>query len=227
MQLTRVAVPVFTAAFLASTTAVAVGVAYAQANDSLVVKGRAVVSGPSTKSSKRTTRGEQLAFAAGEMRVQDLKFDTQTETFRGQKINLQSANVRRVFEDSVRGMSGNVDLDRAEIDRVRSRPEGQAIKAACTARVQSNTVSFSYTGSGQQPVAVPTANQLRAAKGTAQWDGTITNFRTNVKELEALNGTTVRVRTHTNVSQVDVAGAARGEVQFTLEFSAGPARKGD
>ena len=210
-----------------------VGVANAQTdNNVLTVTGSMVVTGPAAKSAKRTASGEQVAFGRKDIRVQDLKIESEAQTFRGQKIDPQSPEVKRAIEEAVQAMSGTVEIPRQEADKLRlnasarQNAEGIPIKASSKALARAKSVSFSYSGSGEQPVAALTNRQLKAATGKAEWDGTITNFRTTVKQLQPLNGTTAKVHSSTTVSQVDVAGGARGEVQFTVEFQ-GRRTRGD
>lgn len=56
-----------------------------------------------------------------------------------------------------------------------------------------------------------------SAQGAAtEWEGTVTDFRSSVPELMPLNGTAIKVTAAARISQIDLSGMARAQVDFTL-----------
>lgn len=192
-----------------------------------VVKGSFLVSAPLNSLRRRkTAAGYQYA---GTPKVKPsldrLEFDG---TLRGQRLDPRSTAIRNAVEQAIQSENWTLDDNSTRVEaQVRARSRVKAaqdvsapeVKAIARSKVRQPAVSFDFSGEGStkfRSVSVASNRPNVAAGDQGAGEGLITNFRTTVPELQALNGTRVRVKAKYHVDQVDASGVARGRIEFEL-----------
>jgi len=198
-----------------------------QKEPTFVVKGSLIVSGPFNKLRRRkTAAGYQYAGTAeGKPSLDRLEFEG---TLRGQPLDPSSTAIRNAVEQAIQSANWTLDDNSTVVEaqeRARARVKGTQelnrpdVKAWSKSRVRKPAVSFDFSGQGTTKLSsagVETSGFHLAAGDQGSGEGLITNFRTTVPELKALNGARIRVKANYRVDQVDASGVARGRIEFEL-----------
>ncbi len=205
------------------------------------IRGSMVVIGPTEKELKGSPSGQRLDLKKGELRIEELKFETGKVNFRGSQVDLESPEVKTTIERTIESVAATLRMEQKESQKLEaaSRTEGIDVAFKSRAHVRDSAISFDYDGAGEIPLKVAAGGEkaksgtmerspagaravqrLALQTGKTNWKGTITNFKTSVKELAPFNGATMKVTSTSNISQVELAGSARSQVAFVLRVQA-------
>jgi hypothetical protein len=191
-----------------------------------VAKGSVLVSGP-TDSAERVKTATGFKFAASrkaQPRIDQIEFDA---TLRGQRLDPNSPGIRKAIEQAIQSTGWVVEDNSTQVERQWRAKKGAAQSQATLPKVtlvsrstvSQPSISFGFSGRGAMPLRpLNKDNRDRkvAAGDEGEGEGLITNFRSTVPELRALNGMSIRVKGKFHVDQVDASGVARGRVEFEL-----------
>jgi len=202
------------------------------AEEKLVVKGTAIVTGPSGKLSQATREGRQVVIQKGDgrdVRIEEVKLDREKVTFQGATVDLNSPEVRDLVQKALESATGTVNISEKEARRVEvAGKDAKAAEVVTQSRivVADPSVSFEYSSKGKAPVKLAATKDVGQARevlavdrGEQEWEGTITKLKTTSKALAPFDGATIRLKGKSEILEADVAGVARAKTEFVATIT--------
>lgn len=198
-----------------------------QKEPTFVVKGNLIVSGPLRKLQRRKTIAgyRYSGTAVAKPSLDRLEFEG---TLRGQPLDPKSKAIRNAVEQAIQSANWTLD-DNSTVVEAQERARARVgdtekvnlpdVKAWARSTVRKPAVSFNFSGQGTTKLSAADAETTGfhlAAGDQGSGEGLITNFRTTVPELKALNGARILVKANYRVDQIDASGVARGRIEFEL-----------
>lgn len=185
---------------------------YSQSQPMFVAKGTFWVSGQFNEvQTMQTGVGQRLsAKSKGNLRVDKVNVEA---SLSGKRLNLESPELKAVIQAIADSVSGTLDDNSTKVQRKMKKGGSPDVVTTGEAKVKNELISFVLPVKSN--MALP-AEQKRRGGGDTSGEGTIENISTRVKELQPLNGLTIKVTGDAHVDEVDALGVARVRIDFEM-----------